>query len=32
MSRHQAHILARKLIAAAGSFCVGLLLARAIGL
>jgi len=32
MHQHDIHRILRKVIAAAGSFCVGLLIARAIGL
>jgi hypothetical protein len=32
MQRHKIHHMLRKIIAAAGSFCIGLLIARAIGL
>jgi hypothetical protein len=32
MQQHDIHHMLRKIIAAAGSFCVGLLIARAIGL
>jgi hypothetical protein len=32
MHQHDIHRILRKVIAAAGSFCIGLLIARAIGL